>query len=339
MIKRNFWIVSLTILILLPVLNMAAENQSVTSDSDYRTVKWTGQFSSSEDLKAKPGFAKLMFNFIFGNDFRPLIRPVSVFTENPDSIWVLDQGSKTLIFIDQNSGQIKNYYQNNQSGFPSLICMCRFNSYSLLLTDSKINQIYIQNITSGKSGLLNPSLKIDRPTGIGFSDLTNEIWVAETGKHRIQVLDKEGNLLRTIGHRGTGAGEFNFPTFLTIDDIGNVYIVDSMNFRIQVFNKTGELVNIFGEAGDASGYFSSPKGIATDSRGHIYVVDGLFHTVQIFDKEGNFLSYFGKQGRGHGEFWLPSGIFIDHHDRIYVADSYNARIQMFELTNKDDDEK
>ncbi len=337
--KRNFLLVSLTILILFPMLSLAVGNQSVVSESDSHAVKWTGQFASSEDLKIKPGFTKLMFNFIFGKDFHSLIKPVAVFADNPDSIWVLDQGAKSLTFIDQNSGQIKNFYQEKQTGFPSLIGMCRFNSNSLLLTDSKTNQIYVQNVTSGKTGLLNPSLEIDRPTGIGFSNVSNEIWVTETGKHRILILDKSGKLLRTIGQRGTGPAEFNFPTYLTIDDKGNVYVVDSMNFRIQVFNKSGKLVNIFGEAGDASGYFSAPKGIAADSHGQIYVVDGLFHTVQIFDKEGNFLHYFGKQGRGRGEFWLPSGIYIDHQDRIYIADSYNARIQMFELIYKDADEK
>ena len=68
--------------------------------------------------------------------------------------------------------------------------------------------------------------------------------------------------------------EFNFPTFIWIDNKGIVYLVDTMNYRIQILDKTGNFIFSFGSIGDATGYFARPKGIATDSHGNIYVADG-----------------------------------------------------------------
>jgi len=135
-------------------------------------------------------------------------------------------------------------------------------------------------------------------------------------------------VLQTIGRRGTGPGEFNYPTALTLSR-GQLYVVDAMNFRIQALTPDGQFVRSFGQLGNRTGTMNRPKGIAADSDGHLYVVDALFETVQVFDPEGRLLYYFGATGRGPGEFVLPAGIYIGPRDTIYVADSYNRRVQVF----------
>ncbi|MFN8165559.1 MAG: 6-bladed beta-propeller [Bacteroidia bacterium] len=130
---------------------------------------------------------------------------------------------------------------------------------------------------------------LDKPTGIGWNSMTNEVWLTETGKHRIDILNNDGKIVRYIGMRGKQPGEFNFPTHLCIDAEGNAYVVDAMNFRVQIFNKDGELISYFGSNGDATGYFASPKGISVDSYGNIYIVDALFHAVQIFNMKNSFI--------------------------------------------------
>jgi DNA-binding beta-propeller fold protein YncE len=223
-------------------------------------------------------------------------------------------------------GEIELANQN----FPSLVAICKFNNDKMLFTDSKNNSIYCFD-KENKVYLLNDSLRLNKPTGIGFVKSTKEIWVSETGNHSIVILDAQGKFLRRIGQRGTEANEFNFPTSIWVDKNEHIYIVDAMNYRIQIFDKDGNFLSNFGEQGDATGYFARPKGIATDSFGNIYVVDALFHNVQIFASDGRYLYNFGGQGTKDGDFWLPSGIYIDDEDKIYVADSYNSRIQIFKL--------
>ena len=178
------------------------------------------------------------------------------------------------------------------------------------------------------------SIALDQPTGIACNRTSGDVWVVETGAHQLLHFNSQGQLIARIGERGPGPGQFNFPTFIWIDQEGRIYLVDSMNSRIQLLDPAGAYLGSFGEPGDATGYMARPKGIATDSRGHIYVADALFHAVQIFDRQGNFLYSFGSQGQGTGEFWMPAGLYIDQQDHIYVADSYNGRVQMFELVKK-----
>lgn len=284
------------------------------------------QSISSEKDIIEEDFIDKISNWVFGNNDNILNKPISLIINDNDVLTVLDQGHLDIVMINLKDGEIELANYN----LPSLVGICKFKKDMLLFTDSKNNNIYCFD-KENKSYALNDSLKLDKPTGIGFIKSTNEIWVSETGTHSIVILDTLGNLIRRIGQRGTSPVEFNYPTSIWIDKNEQVYVVDAMNYRIQIFNRDGRFLSLFGEQGDATGYFARSKGIATDSYGNIYVVDALFHNVQIFDKNGRYLYSFGGQGTKDGNFWLPNGIYIDDNDKIYVADSYNSRIQIFNL--------
>ena len=256
---------------------------------------------------------------------------MNVFALDKENYWVLDQEVMSLFGVHDGVGDIPHFLQKAEFDFSSLIGICAGPSNSMYVTDSHANKIYRIIPEKKTVQIINDTLLLNQPTGIAWSSATGEIWVVETGAHRITVLNREGAVVKRIGSRGTGAGEFNYPTYISIDNAGLVYIVDAMNFRIQVLKNTGEVVSVFGQPGDASGYFARPKGIATDSHGNIYIVDALFHTVQAFDVKGKYLISLGTQGQGEAEFWMPTGIYIDKDDFVYVADSYNSRVQVFQL--------
>jgi len=306
----------------------SGNNATLTATPSF-TVQWTGQFASTKDFRRNTGFAARLLHLMLGTEVSALQRPVAVWPDTDGLMRVLDQGHRALIIINNQKQTLKSV-----SPFPSPVSLCTMDGQKLLFTDSRQNRIYIQEKPDQLPRILNKSLHLNRPTGIAFLKQKQQIWVVETASHRIAVLDTSGRLIRHIGQRGSAAGEFNFPTFIWIDQSGTVFVVDAMNFRVQILNSDGTPRFMFGEAGDASGYFARPKGIATDSYGHIYVADALFHTVQIFDQQGRYLDHFGRQGTGQGDFWMPNGIFIDPADHIYVADSYNARIQIFKLQQR-----
>ena len=304
--------------------------------SEKPEIKWISQFSGSSDLNNRDNLPRRFLNFLFGIDDFRLIRPVGIITYDTQKWIILDQGLEKIVVSNQTEGKIQLLKSN--TNLPSLVGVCRGAGDSIYFTDSYLNKIYVLRANEPKVNLMSDTLALSQPTGIAYLESTDEVWVVETGRHRIVILNRSGEIIRYLGSRGVEPGEFNFPTFIWIDNRGTVYIVDSMNFRVQIFSKEGRLLSVFGEAGDATGYFARPKGIATDSHGNIYVVDAVFHTVQIFDSRGNYLSNFGEQGGEAGQFWLPMGIYIDQQDRIYVADSYNARIQVFQLITRGDSE-
>lgn len=293
-------------------------------------VHWVAQIPKidEEGQKLKKGWFK---RFLFGgNDVPEIQKPVWCVPVNAEETIVLDQGNSTIFIVDEDDLDVPKIVRKQNGKFSSLVSGCLLPNKDLLFVDSRLSEIYRLSANRKEITLFNKSPLV-QPTGIAFNEKTSELWIVETASHRVSIFDLEGNRIRTFGERGTGEGEFNYPTSICTDNNGNVYVVDTLNYRIQIFKADGTYVSQFGENGNGTGYLAAPKGIAVDSYGHIYIVDALFHGVQIFDVEGNYLYQFGEQGRGAGQFWMPSGIFIDKKNTIYVADGYNSRIQLFEL--------
>lgn len=307
--------------------------QDTIQNNDYPYVRWVSRFPKPKSEKKRQGLFKQVGKFFFGKPPVVIHKPISVLAKNPDTLWVLDQGNKSILQLTNDLLEIPSFIAKGEHSFTSLVGFSFFSEKEFLFTDSRLNQIYLLNLEKEELRTLNDSLKLEQPTGIAYSGITQEIWVVETAAHRISILNEAGEVLKTIGKRGNAAGEFNFPTHIWIDQSGDAYVVDAMNFRVQIFDKKGKYLTSIGRIGDATGSFTRPKGIATDTFGNIYIADALLHVVQIFDREGNYLYRFGNQGHGDGEFWMPIGLYIDDENYIYVADSYNSRIQVFQLMN------
>ncbi|MDO8478694.1 MAG: SMP-30/gluconolactonase/LRE family protein [Candidatus Rokubacteria bacterium] len=180
---------------------------------------------------------------------------------------------------------------------------------------------------------------VERPTGIALDRERGKIYLADTAhtkseKHTIKVFNMAGDLIGTIGgERGEGPGQFLFPTYLAVDDTGNLYVTDTLNSRVQVFDPDGKYVKTVGQRGSAWGMFDKPKGVALDSFGNVYVADGGWSNVQIFNPKGQVLLFFGGRGPIPGMLKNPTAIVIDKSNRIYVADYLNHRVEVYQLVN------
>jgi len=170
-----------------------------------------------------------------------------------------------------------------------------------------------------------------RPTGLAYDPLGGRIYVADTHAHDVKVFDAAGGLVATLGRRGSGDGEFNFPTHLAFAR-GELYVTDTLNNRIQVFSADGAtLRGRFGARGLYVGNMVRPKGVAADSEGNVYVVESYYDHLLVFDKHGAFLMAIGGLGQETGRFYLPAGVWVDSRNRVFVADMFNGRIVIFQL--------
>lgn len=297
-------------------------------------IEWYGEISSFDDFR-ETDFVEDVIDFIVGESGAgKLVRPAACALADTSALYVLDQGTYRIVKFDFVEREITVPESEAEHIFPSLADACMLPNGDLLFTDSKLNKIFI--CRSGEEEITEFKLSetLLQPTGIAYNRITDEIWITETGRHRLTVCGTAGSVTGHFGERGSGRMQFNFPAHICTDDSGRVYVSDAMNFRIVVLNSEGKFINSFGKLGDVTGTFSRPKGVAVDSHGHIYVVDALFHNVQVFNIKGELLTYFGGQGREHGKFWLPGGICVDKNDHIYIADSYNSRVQIFTIEEK-----
>jgi hypothetical protein len=300
-----------------------------TGDNNDQFIRWISAIPTA-NTRENAGFFEKVLDIIVGKDPVVYNNPVNVYAAGIKKYWIVNQGEGNILQYLNGKTVVVPAFKKSKNVLPSMVGICDLRSDGLLFTDSKLNNVFILSDDGKHYNIFNDTNTLIRPTGIAYSQKNDDIWVVETGAHRISVYNRKGERKMTIGRRGNGDLEFNFPTYICIDNSGKVYIVDSMNFRVQVLSAEGKFICSFGKQGDATGYFARPRGIAIDSQGNIYVVDALFDVVQIFDISGRLLYYFGTHGNEKYQFWMPSGIFIDKSDYIYISDSYNGRIQIFQ---------
>jgi hypothetical protein len=172
--------------------------------------------------------------------------------------------------------------------------------------------------------------ELDGPVGIAL--LGGEVFVSDTGNHRIQVFDREGRFLRSFGTEGDGPGQLGRPMHIHGRE-GKLYVAEYLNDRIQIFSPEGESLGVIGRSGSGPGELDAPGGVGVDGRGRIYVADFYNQRVQILSAEGAFLRQMGVTGEKNiwaGRFNYPTDVALLPNGDVVVADAYNDRIQVFD---------
>ncbi len=222
---------------------------------------------------------------------------------------------------------------------------------------------------SGVGGLFSPN-----PHGVAANWATGDVYVADTGNHRIQrfaagstfaagiFLDAWGRDVDQTGGSGgaeicqapapgesdhckagsAGAlgGEFSEPAGMAIDQAsGSLYVIDSGNRRVQEFDSSGQFVRAFGWDVVASG-----PGDDTDApEDEFEVCNAAANDTCKAGVVGSSGGAFG--GEGFGAFGgnvakgAGSGLAVapagaPNAGHVLVADSINRRVQEFDSSGQ-----
>ncbi|XP_015779064.1 PREDICTED: E3 ubiquitin-protein ligase TRIM71-like isoform X1 [Acropora digitifera] len=166
------------------------------------------------------------------------------------------------------------------------------------------------------------SAQLNYPRGIAVND-KDEIAVADSDNHRIQIFRSDGTHLRSFGREGNLQGEFNHPRGITCYN-NNIIVSDSGNNRIQIFDDQGHYIDRFGVKGKLSHQLDSPLGLSIDSDGNIIVADYNNKSIKIFTLDGQFLRRIGARGS-----FIDPVHCIQHENYFIVSDSGDHRIKVF----------
>jgi sugar lactone lactonase YvrE len=184
------------------------------------------------------------------------------------------------------------------------------------------------------------------PYGVTVDSVGN-IYVADRSNDTIRKVTPAGMVTTLAGSAGaygsadgTGsAAQFNDPSGVAVDSVGNIYVADKSNHTIRRVTPAGMVTTLAGSAGsygsaDGTGSvarFRYPCGVAVDSAGNVYVADTYNHTIRkvtpagmVTTLAGSAGSYGSADGTGSAaQFDHPSGVAVDSAGNIFVADTYS----------------
>src|SRR5581483_6277029 len=170
------------------------------------------------------------------------------------------------------------------------------------------------SMTTSDDGFFGPREIVVSPNGA--------FYVADTGKHRVVMFDKDGKKVRAFGTKGDKQGEFNEPIGLALDQAGNLYVADRLNFRIQVFTADGQFIRDWKVKGWSPEQIDMEPHLAMDqAHGLIYASDGRGKKVYCYKLDGTLVTTLEANTNGAPLFMVPLGVAPDKDGHLFVVDA------------------
>lgn len=115
------------------------------------------------------------------------------------------------------------------------------------------------------------SLAYFEPASAIAADGQGNVYLTDTGRHRIMKYDPNGKLLTKWGSQGEGNGQFTEPTNVRVDAAGTVYVSDAQGSRLQKFDSNGaHLLTWYWSLGAAAGEINGNVHLTVDPQGNIF---------------------------------------------------------------------
>ncbi|NOT61416.1 MAG: hypothetical protein HOP19_14455, partial [Acidobacteria bacterium] len=199
------------------------------------------------------------------------------------------------------------------------------------------------NGLAGLSGDGGPgrSATLNSPTGLAL-DGSGNLFIADTGNHRIRKLTAVGMISTVAGSLAGFAGDggpattarLAFPNGLTFDASGNLLIADTSNNRIRKVTPAGVISTLPLTSADFPLAF--PVAVAVDASGALYLANRNASQVLRAGSDNTLTLYLGGSGGFSGSEYsvfnalytttTPTGLAIARNGEVFVADGSGHRV-------------
>ena len=171
-------------------------------------------------------------------------------------------------------------------------------------------------------------------------DREGNLWATDVGAHVVLKLNREGEVLLTLGTRGqagdwdeaAGSRKLNQPNDVAIAANGDVFVAQGHtpgpkgDARVLKFDRTGRFIKSWGGKGNGPGQFQVAHGIAIDAKGLVWVLDRENQRIQVFDADGAFVREMKYAG-------LPCSVDIGGQ-HVYMVNGFAGQVLRLDLDGK-----
>ncbi|HHS12376.1 MAG TPA: hypothetical protein ENN03_01255 [bacterium] len=176
---------------------------------------------------------------------------------------------------------------------------------------------------SGVLEFLDPEALSAAPNG--------DLYVSDTGNHRIQRIHSDGEYAGSIGGFGWGNYQLNRPAGLTAANGLDVLVADQHNHRLVRYDKDLNFISTFSSSNSWPVHlqFEFPRDVFLSRSGELFCLDSENRRILKLDVLGNPRLSFGGFDAGQGRLMNPQGLTV-WQDRVYVTDLDPPRIVVFD---------
>ena len=314
----------------------------------------------------------------------PLILPSAIVFDTAGNLYIAETGNHVIRKVDL-TGNITTIAGTGTQGFsgdagpatsatldsPQGLALDTKNN--LYIADTHNHRIRKLNLTTGIittiAGTTTPGFsgdtalataaQLNLPTALAL-DPANNLYLADTGNHRIRKITATTGIITTIagtgtqgfsGDRGSAtSAAIDSPTGLALDTDNNLYLADTHNHRIRkIAATTGIITTIAGTgtqgfSGDTTASTTAtlalPHGITIDPAGNLYLADTHNHRIRRIDATTGIITTVAGDGTqafaGDGgpaiaaSLDTPRAAAVSPSTLLTLADTGNQRIRQLD---------
>ena len=184
----------------------------------------------------------------------------------------------------------------------------------LILKDPNYSQREAPTHSASKHG--HEPGELDTPFYLALVEEKNEVYIADSGNHRIVVHNMDGEFIRQFNKK-----PIESPRGIAVTSEA-VFVTDNLQHALYKFDKQGKVLLEIKKEGSSKREFRNPCGVAC-KYSHVYVCDFNNNRIQIFDESLKILRCVVNK-----DFGFPSDILFTKK-YFYVLSTVNNAIMHY----------
>lgn len=189
-------------------------------------------------------------------------------------------------------------------------------------------------------------MRFKNPMGVFYDTHHDEVLVADTGNHRVVILDGSAgrtkcSFIHRVQRDDTGKDSLGEPRNLAQNSRGDIFIVDTLCDYVEVCDYQGTshgkiwLKDYLTPEETPLGLQPrdvKPVAATVDFKDNLYLASACW--IFVFDQDLNFQRRLGRKGMASQEFTAISSLWVDTAGKIFVSDSLGYGIRVLSPEGK-----